>query len=440
MTDTFFVILKGMFFPLWILFVLGIALCLYQTGYNKKEQKRPRFLPVICICAFMLLWRWCAHISSSRYSIALIIPAIGFGSYFLSNNHIPSLFRFVAGLICFAFLIHKDLRVDLRSNYYVDICHVIRQDSKGNLSPVVWSFEGNCNRLFYYCGSNIPVYEFHHDYSNGNLQDYINRCILNAGLDHDCIYIYLRNKRGEAPLKAKDVGFSDNFWKIRMHGFCDSHKKKEFYLYEAIKCNPKFSESDLSEDELLSYKKEIENNLFLNGDFEKSSSDKHFQNVLNTLKDNPNKPSYRPQNPLFWPDRWLPHNGYTDDSMPIVELTDQSISGKRSLFLSSQGETMVYSPRKSLDGIKDFEITFLARNLSKSEMFVEMRFYKKNTNNTITQNIRTDIFLDASKTRIYRIPIHIAPQDYTEIAVFFGLKSGALTLDDIALVPNPQTK
>ena len=436
MKEPFLVILKGMFIPLWVLFILGIIV--YINTIRKEEKHR--FLPVICICAFMILWRWGAHVNSSRYSIALIIPAIGFGSYFFCNKNVSVVFRFVIGLTCFAFLIYKDFRVDPQTNYLIDICQAIKQDSKNNLSPVAWTFDRNQNRLFYYCEANIPVHELKTDHSHGNLTDYITRCVLNAGLDHDCVYIFIRSKRGEAPFEAEDVGFPENNWKIKMHGFCDSHKKKEFYLYEATDCNSKFSECDLTGEEFFFYKKEIDKNLFLNGDFEKSSTNKHFQDVLNTLRDNPNRPSYRPQSSLIWPDRWFPHNGYSNDSMPIVELTDQSISGKHSLFLSSQGEIMVYSPRKSLDGIKDFEITFLVRNLYKSEMYVEMRFYEKYTNNTIAQNARTDLFLDTSKTRIYRIPIHVDHPDNAEIAVFFGLTIGALVLDDIALIPNPQAK
>ena len=437
MKETFLIILKGVFIPLWVLYVLGIVLYIYQT-IRKKEKAR--LFPVFCISAFMIFWRWGVDVNSSRYSIALIIPVIGFSSYFICNNNISAIFRLITSLTCFAYLIHKDLRVDPQTNYLIDICQAIKQDSKTKLSPVVWSFEGNNNRLCYYCGSNIPVHELQTDFSNGNLQDYISRCVLNAGLDHDCVYIFIRNKTGKEPIKAKNIGFSEKKWRIKIHGFCNSHKKKEFYLYEAINCNPNFSEFAFSEEELLDYKKEIEKDLFLNGDFEQSSSDKHFQCVLNTLKGNPNRPSFRPRGPLTWPDRWLPHNGYTNDSKPIVELSGQSISGKQSLFLSSQGEIMVYSPRKSLDGITDFEITFLARNLHKSEMFVEMRFYKKLTNNTITQNVRTDFMIDAPKTRIYRIPIHIdlQDQDNAEIVVFFGLTSGALILDDIALIPKTQ--
>lgn len=364
--------------------VFGIIFSLF-TVKSSPQNKYSRAL--IVLLGIMISWRFFIAQVSSRYWVAIVIPAFLISNYFFYFSEFGRRIARILVILTVIVCIGKDLHFNWNDKSIIKLAAIIKEDAKKYRSVLCTELEEDAPllpRIGYY--TDFPILknnldnhiEIHHIYESAK------------GL-YDVLYLVAEKSEMESAFLTKNVA---EFGGILLASFYkDMHKKKKVYLYK-ITIPPK-KQLDYTQIELLP-----------NGDFEK------------IVKHN------NPQNAHFIPYKWrVSKDVIIDDSI-------ESINGNRSLSTKYTIFSSIYSTQVNIPSTNKL-LVFRVKNALRASLYVRCYYY--DSTGAVTVNTLMSIIVPDNDLHQFQIPLstHVSPDSRKMNLGFFFTAPNGFIIDDI---------
>ncbi len=257
---------KALWEPIGILFWCGVFWLLWS---HRKNWKGPLFFVVSAGLIFAFGWRFFIKLSTARYYLTFLLPALFIIFYFLRRGPWPKKISYVLLLLLFVLCLGKDLRHNEKDRQSGLLYQVIKEDAKNYQKPLMILYGGSASKAPYY--TNLPSLKIGHSVLDREL--YFESLNRNLNFYHgivDCIYFCTEFRADEGKLLQRWKS-EPRFTELGVNPDNGSSKKRKTVF--------KYVPSDVrSDDELSSL------NVLGNGDFTELMSDREIDDLRNVWK------------------------------------------------------------------------------------------------------------------------------------------------------------
>ena len=396
----------------------------------------------LSVC-FMMLWRVCILIVSSRYSAALIYPVLILSGYacfkidvFLEkipqiSPRIRRIIPYFLLAILFFVSLGKIFHLNPYRSSYLELYTMIKEDARKFPEKILLCDDYNAaKRAQYYVSADAfscPELDFpKHRFDKNTFQ----KVLLDYSFISPVVYFFLDLSSSSQEITPKELSLQPKEWKLLARKYLNRHKKREIFVYRYTperKLETKIRLLQNGSDT------KIKSQL-LNGDFENfySPGSRELTEMKKAFKDM--NIELISKDKIFFPVSWGPI--WTPSFLPNTKVaislsSEQALTGKYSLLIKTDSPVgLVHTLQKQK---ADYKLQFLVRAKRKTVFSWGVYLYDEHGTHQRTRQLKRLTFIP---NQIHQVEI-IIPENaftpYSTFLIFFQLEHGELLLDNVSL-------